>query len=158
DPFGGFVAAWVSLFALQGPGQDGDSTGVFARRLDANGSPDGLEFQINDYTQGAQGWLTWPIGLVLTKVGVIATWQSEGQDSFNTGVFARRLRVDPLEGPVCGDAYAQDLELDINDAVAVLRSALGQRPCLKCLCDTDGSGSVTLSDALLVVKTVVGTG
>ncbi len=44
DPGGGFVAVWESEF------QDGDSTGIIARRFAADGYPMKNEFQVNDYT------------------------------------------------------------------------------------------------------------
>jgi hypothetical protein len=48
DLAGGFVVVWRSA------GQDGDGTGIFGRRFDAAGTPQGAEFQVNSYTTGSQ--------------------------------------------------------------------------------------------------------
>ena len=156
DGVGGFVAAWVSYSSLDGPGQDGSGPGVFGRRLLADGTPDGLEFQLNATTLFAQGWPSWPIGLAADNGRVVAVWQDERRDTFDFGVFAQRLVVDPGTGPLCGDAHAQDLRLDTRDALQILRTAVGLRPCLLCLCDANGSQSIEVSDAHSVLQTIVG--
>jgi hypothetical protein len=74
---GKFVVAWVST------GQDGDGNGVFARRFASDGSPIGLEFQVNAYTIGAQGGPS----VVQTDDEVIFVWHSDGQDGSAFGVF-----------------------------------------------------------------------
>ena len=158
DGVGGFVVAWVSFSDFTGPGQDGDGLGVFGRRLHDDGSPDGLEFQINTTTDFAQGWITWPIGLAARNGRVVATWQDERLGRYVFDIFAQRFTLTLGAGPVCGDAHAQDLRLDLRDALQILRGATGLRPCLACLCDADGSGSVAAGDALVVLRTAVGIG
>jgi hypothetical protein len=44
----GFVVVWTSN------GQDGSGYGVFGRRFDASGTPQGGEFRLNSYTTGSQ--------------------------------------------------------------------------------------------------------
>jgi hypothetical protein len=48
-PDDSFVVVWTSVR------QDGSSRGVFGRRYESSGEPDGSEFQINTYTTGFQG-------------------------------------------------------------------------------------------------------
>ena len=47
DAAGDFVVAWVSG-VFSGPGQDGDSYGVYAQRYGAAGAPLGAEFRVNN--------------------------------------------------------------------------------------------------------------
>ena len=78
---GQFVVAWTG-----GGDQDGDNVGIFARRFDAAGSPQGGEFQVNTYTTNAQ---------ILPDVAVgpsgefVVSWQDLAQDLSQQGVFAR---------------------------------------------------------------------
>ena len=44
----------------------------------------------------------------------------------------------------------------IPHAVFILQGAVGLRPCDMCLCDVNRSFEVTVSDALLVVRTCIG--
>ncbi len=46
---GDFVVVWASV-----SGQDGSGQGVFGQRFDAAGTPQGSEFQVNQYTTGRQ--------------------------------------------------------------------------------------------------------
>jgi hypothetical protein len=55
---------------------------------------------------------------------------------------------------VCGDASG-DGEVQIGDALFVLKAAVGTASC-SCRCDVDSSSSVTVSDALLVLRASVG--
>ncbi|MFQ5352658.1 MAG: hypothetical protein ACE5D3_06260 [Candidatus Binatia bacterium] len=57
--------------------------------------------------------------------------------------------------PLCGDANGSGA-LDINDALLVLRRAVGLSECSLERCDADGDGSVGIVDALLVLRAVVG--
>jgi phosphoheptose isomerase len=79
---GSFVIAWGSA------GQDGAFDGVFARRFDAAGSPQGTEFQVNTYTSGRQEDAR--VGMDSDGDFVVA-WESIGQDGGAYGVFARRF-------------------------------------------------------------------
>ena len=80
DAAGNFVVVWQSGL------QDGGDDGVFARRYDAAGTPQGGEFRVNVYTTGDQ---THPTVSVDAK-GFVAVWRSSGQDGSSTGIFARR--------------------------------------------------------------------
>ena len=81
---GGFVVAWFSL--LQ---DDGDSGGIFARRFSADGTPQGIEFQVNTYTVYDQDL---PAAASDADGDFVIAWSSrDGQDGGETGVFARRF-------------------------------------------------------------------
>jgi hypothetical protein len=82
DAAGDFVVVWRSQ------GQDGDDTGVFARRFDAAGTPLGSEFQVNTYTTGKQAGG----GVAISPAGAfVIVWSSAIQDDSSYGVFAQRF-------------------------------------------------------------------
>ena len=95
---GGFVVSWGSL------NQDGDSSGVFARRFDAGGAPASTEFQVNVFTTGSQS-LPDVAGLPLG--GFVIVWSSDEQDGEDRGVFARRYASDaaPITGEIAVNTY-----------------------------------------------------
>jgi Ca2+-binding RTX toxin-like protein len=83
---GGFVVTWTSNNS-----QDGDSGGVFGQRYNADGTPNGAEFQVNTYTtesQDSSSVTSLPDG------GFIVTWESHNQDGNNDGVFGQRYNAD----------------------------------------------------------------
>ncbi|MCA9706125.1 MAG: hypothetical protein KDK70_09780 [Myxococcales bacterium] len=76
---GQFVLAWSS------DGQDGSSTGIYARRYAATGMPLGPEFQVNGTTAGAQNN---PVVALNADGDFVIAWQTA--DDGVTGVFAQR--------------------------------------------------------------------
>jgi hypothetical protein len=74
-----FVVVWRSP-------QDGDQTGIVARRFDTSGAL-GAEFQVNTNTAGAQSFPDVAMG---QGGGFFVVWQSDGQDGDQSGIFARR--------------------------------------------------------------------
>lgn len=73
--------------------------------------------------------------------------------------------------PVCDDAFCENYDAScrkcgqpatngsgpmVSDALAVLRAAVGQLPCTRCICDVDDSGGVQATDALLTLRRAVG--
>ena len=79
---GSFVVAWAT------DGQDGDGHGIFARRFDSSGTPQGLEFQVSTFTAGAQQHPA----VAMSRTGsFVVAWESQQQDGFNGGVFAQRF-------------------------------------------------------------------
>ncbi len=81
DQNGNFVVSWESY------AQDGSSYGAFGRRYNADGTPAGAEFQVNQYTTDDQGYPRIagdPFG------NFVVAWQSYGEDGDGGGVFARR--------------------------------------------------------------------
>ena len=82
DAAGNIVVAWQSF------GQDGSLGGIFARRFDGAGVPQGSEFQVNTYTTDQQ-YYPWvaaePAG------NFVVVWQSYGQDGSGHGIFGQRF-------------------------------------------------------------------
>jgi hypothetical protein len=64
------------------------------------------------------------------------------------------LQLDSAMEAVCGDPGGSGVSA--GDALVVLRTAVGSRSCLPCLCDVDASGTVTVADALRTLKFAVG--
>ncbi|MGB5636682.1 MAG: hypothetical protein WBM86_28425 [Waterburya sp.] len=85
DGDGDFIITWES------DGQDGDDFGVFAQRYNADGTPEGNEFQVNTYTTNSQGF---PSVAADGDGDFIITWSSDGQDGDDRGVFAQRYNAD----------------------------------------------------------------
>jgi cysteine-rich repeat protein len=83
DAAGAFVVVWVADF------QDGDESGISARRYDSGGAALDPEFQVNTYTTGSQGFphvASGPGG------SFVVVWTGfGGQDGSGTGVFAQRF-------------------------------------------------------------------
>lgn len=79
---GGFVIVWES------DEQDGSGKGIFARSYDSDGSPAGIEFQVNTIINGDQSSPAIASG---PNGGFIVTWESDGQDGNGDGVFAQRF-------------------------------------------------------------------
>ncbi len=75
---GGFIVSWNS------DGQDGGSYGIFARRFASDGSPLGVELQVNAYTIGAQRGAS----VAYAAEGFVAVWHSQDQDGSGYGLFA----------------------------------------------------------------------
>jgi hypothetical protein len=149
DPQGGFLVLWNS------EGQDGDGNGVYARRFTADGSWDGSEFRVSSTAKGDQ-FVGGRPAVFSAPDQFFVTWTDFGRDGSGQGVFAQRFEVVPRLGPMCGDAVGQDLQISAGDALAVLRAAVGRNECALCVCDFDGSETVTSSDALAVLQWAVG--
>jgi hypothetical protein len=79
---GDFIVAWESI------GQDGSSSGIFARRFASAGFDLAIEFQVNTYTLGSQSA---PVLAADADGDFIVIWESLGQDGSEDGVFARRF-------------------------------------------------------------------
>jgi hypothetical protein len=144
-PDGGFLVAWESPTPL-GTELDGDD-GVFARKLDENGQPEGDEFQVNTYTTGEQR----DPRIAPQGAGYVVVWEgTDDQDGALLGVFGQRFSQ-----VVCGDASG-DGQITATDALASLTAAVGAGQCLLCVCDVDGSGGIAATDALLLLNFAVG--
>ena len=88
DSQGNVVVAWHRAL-------DGSMTEVFGQKFDSSGQPAGEEFQLNGYSNDAQGWAS-----VAAQPGgrFVAAWSSMGQDGDNDGVFARLFApADPTD-------------------------------------------------------------
>jgi hypothetical protein len=149
---GSFVVVWDSV------GQDGDGDGVFARLFSPAGQGQGGEFQVNAFTTGSQGNGRLELAVRGTEDGsVLIVWESEGQDGSAAGIFGRGFCVEGHVGRDCGDATCVGGEqLATSDALYILQTAVGTASCADCVCDTDGSGSVTATDGLRVLRRALG--
>lgn len=79
---GDFVVTWISYE------QDGNSSGIYARRYNSSGAAQSGEFQVNTYTTGLQ---TLPaIAFSPISGEFVVTWMSSGQDGSNNGIYAQR--------------------------------------------------------------------
>jgi hypothetical protein len=98
DVEGDFVVAWESS-----GGQDGDASGVFARRFSSVGSALGSEFRVNSYTSGAQSH---PTVRADADGDFVVAWDSNpSTDGSLSGVFARRFTS-------AGTAMATELQVN----------------------------------------------
>lgn len=86
DPTGAFVVVWESL-----GGQDGDATGVFARRFDASGAAIGLDFQVNTYTTNDQYRPAVSADAAGNFVVAWASYDQTGDEGY--GIFAQRFNA-----------------------------------------------------------------
>ena len=84
---GSFVVVWESA------AQDASGSGVFARRF-GGGSPLGAELQVNSFTANNQV----NAAVATFGGGFVVAWESSGQESPVTGVFARRFN--PVGAPL----------------------------------------------------------
>jgi hypothetical protein len=90
DRSGGFVVAWHSENQ-----DDGNGYGVFGRRYDGAGVPQGPDFQINTYTTSYQ--LFPSVGTTDGENFVVA-WSSFTQDGASWGIFGQRYDFGGGEG------------------------------------------------------------
>jgi RHS repeat-associated protein len=97
---GGWVVAW------QDSTNDGDGSGIFARRVAVDGTPVGDDVQINVTTTGDQT----AVRLAAVPGGVAAVWVSDGQDGDGLGVFTRHY------------LFTAESRLDYDDRSRLVRS------------------------------------
>jgi hypothetical protein len=146
QPGGGFLVAWESK-APAGTETNDEDDGVFARKLDSTGQPEGDEFQVNTYTTGDQR----DPRAAATSDGFVVVWEgTDDQDGALIGVFGQRFSE-----AVCGDASG-DGQITATDALTTLNAAVGAGQCLLCICDVDSSGGIAATDALLLLNFAVG--
>ena len=83
---GGFVVTWDFYH------QDIGKTDIYGQCYAATGEPVGVEFQINTYTDDAQGA---PVLTALADGGFVVTWMSQHQDGYyGWGIFGQRYSGD----------------------------------------------------------------
>ncbi|MFX1513380.1 MAG: hypothetical protein ACFFCQ_12405 [Promethearchaeota archaeon] len=82
DSIGNFVVVW------QSEGQDGSSSGIYARQFNNTRQAQGNEFRVNTYTTGAQS----SPALAMNSTGdFVVVWQSDGQDGSSYGIYAQQF-------------------------------------------------------------------
>ncbi len=82
DANGNFVVAW------QSNGQDGSGWGVFGRRFNAAGVPQGSEFQVNTFTTSTQSL---PKVASAANGNFVVVWQGVAQDGSSYGILGQRF-------------------------------------------------------------------
>lgn len=103
DRSGDFVVAWHSGYFYDVNGQDGSSAGVFARRFAADGTPKGVDFQVNTFTTDYQ----YNAAVATRSNGdFVVVWTSYpytnvGQDGDAAGIFGQRFSKSG--GPIGGE-------------------------------------------------------
>jgi len=96
DADGDFVVAWTSD-GLEGLGQDGSDSGIYAQRYNRAGVAQGPEFQVNTYTTNRQGW---PTVAMDADGDFVVAWISLYQDGSYWGIYAQRYdRAGVAQGP-----------------------------------------------------------
>ncbi len=129
DADGDFVVTWTSL------GQDGSGYGVYGRRYNAAGLPQGGEFQVNTTTASDQLFST----VAMDADGdFVVTWSSFGQDGSGYGVYGRHYNAAGLpqggefrvNSTTASDQRFSTVAMDADGDFVVTWSSFGQ----------DGSG------------------
>ncbi len=114
DADGSFTVVWQSAV------QDGDGYGVFARQFAADGTPHGVEFQVNTTTAGHQGVPA--IAMDPDDGTFVVVWQ--GPDADGLGIFGQRYLAD---GTPQGTEYQVNHFTDLDQvSAAVSMNAAGQ--------------------------------
>jgi Ca2+-binding RTX toxin-like protein len=103
DAQGRFVVVWES------EGQDGDRSGIYAQIFAANGDKLGAEFRVNTYTTNDQKH---PSVAIDSDGDFVITWSSDGQDGSESGVYARRFKIDESAANKRIDRDAADVQIN----------------------------------------------
>jgi Ca2+-binding RTX toxin-like protein len=126
DTAGNFVVAWSSGYDdVVNPGpelqQDGNMYGVYLQRYFANGTADGGEYQVNQFTTGNQ-WN--PSIAVRASTGNFwISWSSFGQDAANGyGIYQRQYGPNTVPTANAGGPYV------INEGGSLTLSGSGTDP------------------------------
>jgi hypothetical protein len=114
DAAGGFIVLWASQ------GQDGSDFGVFGRRYDATGVPQGGEFRVNTYTTEEQYG---PAVAMDPQGNFVVVWRSRHQDGSNAGIFGRRF--DAGGAPRGGEFQVNTYTTNYQQSPAVVVDAAG---------------------------------
>ena len=113
DADGDFTIAWTSS------DQDGDRTGIFARRYAADGTALTDEIAVNTTTTGNQRY---PVIGSDAVGGTVVVWTSEGQDGSSGGIFAQRLAAD---GSLIGNEFQVNTTTDGNQQLPTVAVSPG---------------------------------
>jgi hypothetical protein len=123
-PDGRFVVAWQQ--------DDGSDTGVFARRFDASGQPQGTELRVNTYTTGPQHF---PSVAINERGDFTVAWEdTERHDGDLSGIFGQRFdKLGNLVGQefqvntyTTGEQFLPEVGVDAVGNFVVTWASLGQ--------------------------------
>ena len=115
DANGDFVISWTSY------GQDEDNYGIYARRYNSSGAPQGNEFLVNNTTIDSQSN---PSVAIATDGNFVISWQSFGQDGSSDGIYAQLYKnngVPPTitSGSASALAYIENATTTIDSGITV---------------------------------------
>jgi hypothetical protein len=123
--------------------------------LDGTGRPVGDSFPLGAFVEGNQ---LAPIAVHTSDHEFVVTWTEHATNMSGspTRVRAQKFRIGSLVS-VCGDA-TDDGFLASSDALVTLKAAVGNSSarCKLCLCDTDQSATVSVADALAILRVSAG--
>jgi Tol biopolymer transport system component len=121
---GSFVISWV--------GDDGDGTGIFAKKYNSNGAVIDTEFLVNSNTTNSQ--TTPSLAINNTNGNFVITWDSFTTDGDENGIFAKTFDslgntlVDdfPINSYTTGKQITPKVAADNNDNFVVTWNSNGQ--------------------------------
>ncbi|NEQ25461.1 MAG: hypothetical protein F6K28_41635, partial [Microcoleus sp. SIO2G3] len=99
-----------SVVVWQSVGQDGSLDGVFARRIDATGQPQGAEIQVNETIANRQGNAA--VAMDAATGSFVVVWQSFDPSLFANDIYARRFNAD---GTPDGGEFIVNIPDGVND-------------------------------------------
>ena len=117
---GGFVVTWASEGSS---GSDTSFSSVQGQAFDANGLPQGGEFQINTYTTSSQGV---PSIDADAGGGFVVAWRSDGSDGSDTSLSSIQARIfDAAGSPLGPDFQVNTYTTGLQDRPRVAFGASG---------------------------------
>ncbi len=131
---GNFVVVWESG-PDSGTGQDGSGLGVFGQQFDAAGTPQGGEFQVNQFTTSYQARARVAMD---ASGGFLVVWNSD-QDAQIGAIMARRY--DNTGAPLGGEFQVNTTELGAQYIPDVALDSTGKAIVAWISFLQDGSGS-----------------
>lgn len=102
---GGWLITWIS------DGQDGSLDGIYSQAFNSDGTPRGVETQVNSFTAGSQQAQQ---VAVLSDGGWVITWQSFLQDGSGDGIYQQVYNA---------DGTAQGIETQVNSYTSSVQHA-----------------------------------
>ncbi len=134
-PDGRFVVVWIS------ENQDGDMLGIYGQRFEADGTPDGTEFQVNTSTANTQ---IFPSVAMAPDGHFVVVWEDRGDlDGDRFGVFGQRFGSDgtpdgtefQVNTHIQGDQRAPEVAMAPDGRFVVVWASWGQD-------NSDGSSGI----------------
>jgi hypothetical protein len=112
---GDFVVVWQA-----GNNQDGGRDGVFGKRFNAAGVPQGAEFRVNTYTLDHQQY---PAAAMADDGSFVVAWESLNQEGAGRGIYAQRYS--PAGTPIGGEVHINAFTTNEQTSPDVAIDALG---------------------------------
>ncbi|MEO8276835.1 MAG: hypothetical protein ABI639_11500 [Thermoanaerobaculia bacterium] len=112
-PSGDFVVAWTSYGSPDGePGAS-----VHARRFDATGAPQGIQFKVNTLTTGYQGL---PAVAADSRGDFIITWHGSASSGTDTSPFSIQARRFRASGAALGSEFQVNVDTPMSQVGSVV--------------------------------------